>query len=445
MASAVPDAARAAFIEASVWHGDLQEANALLAAHPGLASCDLHTAAVLGDDAAVSAILAVDPTLATQLAPPLGWDALTHLCFSRYLRLDPSRSGAFMRAARALLEAGASANTGFWEESHEPEPCRESALYGAAGVAHHPELTRLLLDWGADPNDEEVAYHAPETYDNRALQAVVETGKLTADNLATMLLRKADWHDYDGMRYLLEHGSDPNRMTRWGLTALHQAIRRDNALSHVELLLNHGADPSLMTIEGKSAAALAARRGRGDILTALQERGHDPQLNGVEALAAACARNDAAALISLIGADAEVVRRLVTQGGGLLVPFAGNGNVVGVACLLDLGVAVDVRFEEQDGYYDVTPQSTPLHAAAWRSRPETVKLLIDCGADVNALDSAERTPLQLAVSACVDSFWTERRTPESVAALLAAGASTDGVPYPTGYAGVDELLATPNA
>ena len=45
-----------------------------------------------------------------------------------------------------------------------------------------------------------------------------------------MLLRKADWHDYEGIKYLLEHGADPNLMTMWGYTALHQALRRDNAL-----------------------------------------------------------------------------------------------------------------------------------------------------------------------------------------------------------------------
>jgi hypothetical protein len=46
----------------------------------------------------------------------------------------------------------------------------------------------------------------------------------------------------------------------------------------------------------------------------------------------------------------------------------------------------------------------------------------------------------LAVKACVDSYWTYRRSPESVQALLDAGASTAGVTTPTGYPEVDELL-----
>ena len=51
-----------------------------------------------------------------------------------------------------------------------------------------------------------------------------------------------------------------------------------------------------------------------------------------------------------------------------------------------------------------------------------------------------RSPLSLAVRACVDSYWAHRRSPESVEALLAAGASTQGVQFPSGYAEVDELI-----
>src|SRR5437867_5753750 len=137
---------RAAFIEAAVWHGTLERADAILAAHPEIASSDIHSAAILGDDAAVRRFLELDPGNATVKGGPRGWDALTHLCFSKYLRLDPARSAGFVRAAQALLDAGASANTGWYEMNHRPEPEWESALYGAAGVAHHAGLTRLLLE-----------------------------------------------------------------------------------------------------------------------------------------------------------------------------------------------------------------------------------------------------------------------------------------------------------
>jgi hypothetical protein len=66
---------------------------------------------------------------------------------------------------------------------------------------------------------------------------------------------------------------------------------------------------------------------------------------------------------------------------------------------------------------------------------KTVKLLLERGAPINPQDAKGRT-LALAVKACVDSYWTNRRSPESVDALLRAGASLSGIDFPSGYAEV---------
>jgi ankyrin repeat protein len=429
--------------------GTLERAEAILAAHPDVATRDIHAAAILGDDAAVRRFLALDAGTATAKGGPRGWDALTHLCFSRYLRLDRARSERFVRAATALLDAGASANTGWFETSHQPEPEWESVLYGAAGVAHHAEMTRLLLERGADPNDEETPYHAPETRDNAALKVLVESGKLTDDSLGMILLRKTDWHDYDGITWLLERGVDPNRMTRWGKTALHNAILSDNALEIVEVLLDHGADPTIVAARpdrgqqvspGKSAVAMAARRGRGDVLALFERRGIPIALHGVEHLIAACARNDAVTVRSIAEHEPGLVSELLSEGGRLLATFAGVGNADGVRHLLDLGVDLDARFKEGDGYFDIAKDSLAIHVAAWRANHAALKLLIERGSPIDVRDGRGRTPLALAVRACVDSYWADRRSPESVEALLRAGASTSGVTFPSGYGEVDELL-----
>jgi ankyrin repeat protein len=230
---------------------------------------DVYVAAVLGDDARVRDCLASDAAAATGQGGPRGWDALTYLCFSRYLRLDGDRSDGFVRAAEALLDAGASPNTGFYSEEHRPKPTFESVLYGAAGVAHHPELTRLLLDRGGDPNDGgEVEYHAPEGYDNRAMMLLVESGRLSPSGLTTMLHRKLDWNDYEGAAWLLANGADPNEVSLWGDRALHHALARENDLRFVTLLLDHGADPSLPAPrwDGMSAIEVARHAGRADVL-----------------------------------------------------------------------------------------------------------------------------------------------------------------------------------
>ncbi len=411
-------------------------AKEILARHPEVAGRDLHTAAVLGADAAVHRFLAADPQSAAARSEPYGGTALTYLCLSRYLRLDPARSDGFLRAATALLDAGADPNGGFWTEGQFPE--FETPLYGAAGVAQHEGLTRLLLARGADPNDVEVVYHSPESHDNAAMKAVVETGRLSAESLAMMLVRKHDWHDGQGVRYLLQHGADPNRARNRGLSPLHHAIARDNSVAIIELLLDHGANPALLH-DGQSAAARAARRGRGDLLVLFERCGFPVELSGIDRLIAACARNDAEAIRVLSDAEPRLVTELLAQGGSLLAEFAGTWNTDGVRHLLDLGVPITARYDG-DGYFDIAEDAMALHVAAWKAHPPTVRLLIERGSPVNAPDGRGRTPLVLAVKACVDSHWTDRRSPESVAMLLDAGATVAGVPYPSGYAEVDALL-----
>ena len=230
-------------------------------------------------------------------------------------------------------------------------------------------------------------------------------------------------------------------MTRWQHTALQHALRRDNGIENIEMLLEHGADPLLKNrLDGKTGLAMAARRGRGDVLEAFERGGIAMEFEGVERLIAACARNDGKAVRAIAASEPALVRELLAEGGTLLAESAGVGNTEGVRQLLDLGVNVAALYEKGDAYFDIAPKSTALHVAAWRAWPSTVALLIERGAPVDALDGKGRTALALAVRACVDSYWTNRRSPESVERLLRAGAAASSVEYPSGYSEVDELL-----
>jgi hypothetical protein len=127
-------------------------------------------------------------------------------------------------------------------------------------------------------------------------------------------------------------------------------------------------------------------------------------------------------------------------GGTLLAEFAGVGNTNGVRNLLDLGVNITSLYKEGDGYFGTARDSMAIHVAAWRANHATLKLLIERGSPVDVVDGKGNTPLALAVRACVDSYWSDRRSPESVDALLQAGASVEGIHLPTGYHEVDELI-----
>jgi ankyrin repeat protein len=426
------------------WHGggSLEHAEMILAKFPGVASANIYSAAVQGDEEAVRDWLVRNRELATIRGGPHGWDALTYLCFSRYLRIDKGRSGSFAACARALLECGASANTGWMEEiDTPPRQILETAIYGAAGVAQSAAITQVLLDYGADPNDEETPYHVAETYDNHVLEVLLRSGRFNERSLATVAARKCDWHDDAGLLLALEHGANPNFMTVWKHTPCHQSIRRDNGLVMIELLLDHGADPLVANaVDGRNAFQMAAYCGRGDILQTFDMRGFTYVFKGMDALVAACARADREAAQAVLDASREIREQFQAIGGTLLARFSGPGNDAGVRTLLALGVSPNALWPAGDGYWNLAPGSTALHVAAWRANHQVVATLIAAGTDVNARDARNRTALQLAVKACTDSYWKYRRQPDSVAALLAAGATNDGIDLPTGYGAIDQLL-----
>ena len=438
-----------ASVERHGWHGsgNLTQANLILARFPRVATASICSAALLADEPTVRAFLASDPALATAPGGTHHWDALTYLCFSRYLRLDKSRSGAFVSTARALLDAGASANTGWFETLDEDPPRQvlESAIYAAAGLAQHPGLTRLLLEHGADPNDEETCYHAPETYDNAVVKILIDSGRCNERSLAWLAARKADWHDEKGLLLALDGGANPNYMTQWSHTPFQHSIRRDNGLVMIEMFLDHGADPYLRnTHNQRNAFQMAAYHGRGDILRTLEARGFVPDYDGptpaLDGLVAACARADRAQVDALLAQNPALQPQLLQIGGSLLARFAGAANLEGLRLLLDLGIPADALWPEGDPYFDNTRNSTALHVAAWRAWHDVVRELVARGANVNATDLRGRTPLQLAVKACIDSYWKRRRKPDSVAALLQAGATKEGIKLPTGYDAIDTLL-----
>jgi ankyrin repeat protein len=254
-----------------------------------------------------------------------------------------------------------------------------------------------------------------------------------------MLIRKHDWHDYQGQEYLLEHGANPNLTWRHGLTALHHALARDNALRTFELLLDHGADPSIVS-RGLSGVARAAREGRSDVLELFDRRGLSTGLAGADALIAACARGDIAAVRALDDREPRLRDEVLAMGGELLAKFAGTCNPAGVEALLDLGVPVEAPFVAGDPYFGEPAGSLAIHVAAWRCCADAVRLLIARGSPVDVRDANGRTPLMLAVRACVDSYWTEYCSPELIRMLLDAGAKASDVSHPTGHAKVDEAL-----
>src|SRR5262249_28623148 len=177
--------------------------------------------------------------------------------------------------------------------------------------------------------------------------------------------------------------------------------------------------------------------GGGGVLAVCRKSGCDLALAGAVAFLAACARGDEAAARVFTAGEPGLIARLQGGDSGLLADFAGAGNTDGVRLLLDLGF--DLSSRTSLGGANADPA---LHAAVWRARLETVKLLGARGAPLEAPNGRGATPLSLAVRALVEqSDWTPHASPEIVAVLLDAGARVDTVhPFPSGSPAADTLL-----
>lgn len=344
--------------------GRADRAERALQRDPGIASAGVVPALLLGDVARVRAELRRDPALPRVQLRPRNWTALLYVCHSGFLGRDRDRTAGLVDTARLLLDAGADPNSTAGSPTWPGSVW--TPLYGAAGVAHNPELTRMLLEAGANPDDGESVYHACETRDHTCLRLLIEHGA-TLDG-TNGLLRMLDFDDLEGVRLLLQAGADPQDR------ALHHAILRGRDGRFVELLVEHGADIEQPNPQGLTPYALAVRLDRVEIAELLERLGAEPAASPVDEFLAAGRRGDAAAVRAALAASPGLVQSLRTNDLEQLPESAAWRNGTTLRILLDAGFPIDAR-GELDG--------TALHQAAWWGRPGNVELLLERGADVH--------------------------------------------------------------
>ena len=363
--------------------GDARRVERLIAAEPGLSGANVWVASATGNIEAVRRLLAADATLARCDGGTRNWDPLLYLCFSRLLRLDDACAERMLEIAELLLDAGADPNSS-WIDPNGGEGSRESVLYGAAGVANRPELTRLLMERGADPNDGETAYHMVEHDGVPSAEYVMP--KLQPLHRGIALGHKVDYDDYEGLLKLLELGADPNGPTPFGNWPIHQAVFRGRARRFFALLLEHGAEIDRKNREGRSAYAMAKRAGRADMAGWLVEAGADTALDPLDAFIGACAAGDAAAARAMLKQGPDPRPGFTDRDRSEICEAAAANNGAGVRTMLELGWDVNTR--------GLVWGETPAHRAAIEGHLSLVRLLVERGADLTVADrSYHSTPL----------------------------------------------------
>ncbi len=183
----------------------------------------------------------------------------------------------------------------------------------------------------------------------------------------------------------LSSGADANSRGINGDPLLVVAAYRGH-LRIVQALLDHGADPGASTVNGPALAA-AIRSGHTRVALTLLRSSASPTWQDAH-LAALCGR--ARLLKAFLGGGTDV-NQLEGIGGTAAVTltmsaaFAGETNTIRV--LVECGA--DVNLSNENGW-------TALLSAASCGHMDIVKLLLSSGADANSADKGGDTPLTVA-------------------------------------------------
>ncbi len=237
--------------------------------------------------------------------------------------------------------------------------------------------------------------------------------------------------DRAAVRGLLAKRADVNAPQADGSTALHWAVYRDDVQT-AELLIRAGANIAATDRTGVTPLWMASLYGYPALVDALVKAGakvDQRSPTGETALMLASRNGNVAVIARLLEAGADINAREDLRGTTPLMWAADQGHAAAVKLLIEHGAEVAAqsktvetvhtllvyqtvrlkgdsvlakRFAARPGNHleDPDPYSgalTPLAFAVRRNAPDTVRVLLDAGADINGLTGAGWSPLLIAI------------------------------------------------
>lgn len=213
----------------------------------------------------------------------------------------------------------------------------------------------------------------------------------------TPLIEAAGARRGEIVELLLESGAAVDAVNRYGMTALHLAARGADARA-VTALLAAGADPAIALPEGETVLMAAAKSGNPEVVAAL-----------LDAETTAGGGDYGGGAIVLNAVDPNSKENWFGQT-ALMLAAAGN-HTQAMQLLIDAGADLDAESaridapeieldRRQGGFvYAQIPEGrlTALHFAARQGHIAAAQTLIDAGANLDAQDNYDTTPVVMAV------------------------------------------------
>lgn len=334
----------------------------MLQEEPAVFAGDAWVACATGDEAPIRNALRHDAGWANRAGGARGMFPLVAVTHSRLI-LEDGFAPRLLACATLLLDYGADVNGARTDPRWPDWPL--SALYGATGQTHHVAMTKLLLDAGANPNDNESLYHSVESRDPNCTKLLLDAGARVVGT--NTIGRALDYDRLDVLLLLLQRGGDATERP-W----IHHAILRGRSLAHIRALIDAGADLRAVNDEGISVFRWAQMHGRTDVVALPCEADIDEPLTEEEQFVAACSRGDEDAARALLAQIPDIVSRLTPKQLQALPQLADIGDLSAVRTMLALGWPLEVK---------VAWDATALNLAVYRGDAEMTELLFKHGAD----------------------------------------------------------------
>ncbi len=270
---------------------------------------------------------------------PLNATPLVYACCSY------AATSEVLGLAKYLIEKGADVNETYEDPNWPGSPL--GALYGACGRQFNVELARLLLDSGAEINDEESVYHSTESADHSCLELLLSRGaKLKGTN---GLLRALDFDRIEAVQLLLDAGADPND-SDFKENALHHAIRRGRSGEFGLLLAKYGVNLRGKSIDGFDVLTHAGLRGGSGMVEAMAKLGLSYPLDEIELFATYVSNGELERADQILATSPKIASKLTPQLVSIINDAAWAGDVERMKRLLQYGWPVSGISTTSNGF-----------------------------------------------------------------------------------------------